>query len=362
MPFQIIRNDITRVEADAVVNTANPEPTVGGGTDWAIHQAAGPKLLEARRQIGRIDVGRSAATPAFELHAKYVLHTVSPAWIDGKHNEEELLREAYDSALRLACELGCGSAAFPLMAAGTYAFPIDIALAVAIRAFTDFLLEHDMQIYLVLFNAGAFDMAGSLFDDLKSYIDDNYAAKRAEEEYLIDAETRPNAAYDGLGKPEQFFGRRQDRRRKTDRESAAAGAPKPALYEPQMHAASLEDVLKQHENTFSEHLLDLLKEREGKDSEVYKRAEVSKQLFSKILNNKDYQPTKNTAIQLAIGLQLDLPQTQKLLGKAGYALTRSSKADLVVQYYIERKIYSVTFINEALYDCGLPLLKTGLKA
>ena len=127
-------------------------------------------------------------------------------------------------------------------------------------------------------------------------------------------------------------------------------------------SSSLDDFLKQREKTFSEYLLDLLKERNGKDSEVYKRAEVSRQLFSKILNTPDYQPTKSTAIQIALGLQLDLAQTQKLLAKAGYALTRSSRADLVVQYYIERKIYSVTFINAALDDCGLPLLKTGFRA
>ncbi|MBR6259521.1 MAG: RNase III inhibitor, partial [Oscillospiraceae bacterium] len=124
----------------------------------------------------------------------------------------------------------------------------------------------------------------------------------------------------------------------------------------------LDDILKNRDATFSEYLLELLKERGGKDSEVYKRAEISRQLFSKILCSRDYQPTKSTAIQLAIGLQLDLNQTKKLLEKAGYALTRSSKTDLVVQYYIERSVYSVTFINEALYDCGLPLLKTGLKA
>ena len=131
---------------------------------------------------------------------------------------------------------------------------------------------------------------------------------------------------------------------------------------PAAASSSLADFLGRHEKTFSEYLLDLLRERDGKDSEVYKRAEVSKQLFSKILSNKDYQPTKTTAIQLALGLQLDLAQTQKLLGKAGYTLTRSSKTDLVVQYYIERKIYNVTFINTALDDCGLPLLKTGLKS
>ena len=359
MPLQILRNDITKVEADAIVNTANPEPLVGGGTDWAIHTAAGPELLEARKRIGEICPGQSVATPAYRLPAKYVLHTVSPVWINGGYEEEELLRKAYDAALKLADELGCRSVAFPLMAAGTYGFPQDLALSVAVRAFTDFLLEHEMQIFLVLFNASAFGMAGSLFDDLKSYIDDNYVSERNEEEYRIDESTQANdfCLYSKT-EPQR---RRRSKAKYAPPESIAACAPPPVPLERPEAYVSLEEILKQHEKTFSEHLLDLLKERDGKDSEVYKRAEVSKQLFSKILSNPDYQPTKSTAIQLALGLQLDLPQTQKLLGKAGYALTRSSKADLVVQYYIERKIYSVTFINEALYDCGLPLLKTGLK-
>ncbi len=358
MPFQIIRNDITRVEADAIVNTANPEPAVGGGTDWAIHQAAGPELAEARRKIGAIDVGQCAATPAFALPAKYVLHTVSPAWIDGAHGEETLLRKAYDAALSLADELGCRSVAFPLMAAGTYGFPREIALAVAVRAFTDFLLEHEMKIWLVLFNAKAFDIAGSLFDELKSYIDDNYAAERTEEEYRVD--NAPQAL---------SRGRREEIRRRMQTAGAAGGEPAfdacaptgAALEKPDAAPSALEEILRrQRESTFSEYLRELLRERKGKNSEVYKRAEVSKQLFSKILNDSEYRPTKDTAIQLAIGLELDMPRTQRLLEKAGYTLTRSSKADLAVQYFIERELYSVTLINEALYDCGLPLLSTGL--
>ena len=362
MSFQIIRNDITKVEADAIVNTANPRPVVGGGTDWAIHTAAGPELLEARKRIGGIEVGRSVATPAFGLPAKYVLHTVSPAWIDGRHREEELLRKAYDAALQLADELGCKSVAFPLMAAGTYGFPHDLALSVAIRAFTDFLLEHEMKIELVLFNARAFGMAGSLFDDLKSYVDDNYVSERHEEEYWIDSHPLTNAPGGASRRAARPKLPRMSRRR--EEEDAACGSALLSVpaEAPMACAPSLEDILKQHEKTFSEYLLDLLKERDGKDSEVYKRAEVSKQLFSKILNNKEYQPTKSTAIQLAVGLELDLAQTQKLLEKAGFALTRSSKADLVVEYCIRHKLYSITFINEALYDCGLPLLKTGLKA
>ena len=374
MPFRIIRNDITKVEADAIVNTANPEPTVGGGTDFAIHEAAGPELLEARNKIGSIPVGCSAETPAFRLPARYVLHTVSPVWIDGEHREEELLRKAYDSALALADRLGCHSIAFPLMAAGSYAFPHDLALATAIRAFTDFLMEHEMQIDLVLFNAKAFGLAESLFDDLKSYIDDNYVDERHEKEYRID---RENSRKTSLRFREKtIFRRRRQREAREKTEYPLAKPDRPSVYDAEETVAcskpmadaillsptigsSFDDIFRNRDKTFSEHLLDLLRERDGKDSEVYKRAEVSKQLFSKILSNKDYRPTKDTAVQLAIGLQLDVAQTQKLLEKAGYTLTRSSKTDLVVQYCIERKIYSIPFINAALYDCGLPMLKTG---
>ena len=364
MPFRIIRNDITRVEADAIVNTADPLPCVGGGTDWAVHQAAGPELLAARERIGEIEVGCARATPAFGLPARYVLHTVSPVWVDGRHGEEAQLRKAYDAALSLAGELGCRSVAFPLLSAGACGFPQELALATAIRAFTDFLMDHEMQIELVLFNARAFGVAGSLFDDLKSYVDDNYVCERSEREYGVDAAAAQEPELRRLRRTrarrapcEEPAGRAGVNRPAAPKEAAAArtaASARPPL--------SLEDVLRQHEKSFSEHLLDLLRERGGKDSEVYKRAEVSKQLFSKILNNRAYQPTKSTAIQLAVGLQLDLVQTQKLLETAGYALTRSSKADLVVQYCIEHGYYSVSFINEALYDCGLPLLKTGLKA
>ncbi|MBR2583503.1 MAG: macro domain-containing protein [Oscillospiraceae bacterium] len=361
MPFEIIRNDITKTAVDAIVNTADPEPEIGGGTDWAIHTAAGPELLEARKKLGAICPGETAATGAFALPAKYVLHTVAPAWIDGRHGEEELLRRAYDSALSLACALGCRSAAFPLMGAGSCGFPHDVALSVAIRAFTDFLLDHEMQIFLVLFNAGAFGMAGSVFDDLKSYIDDNYVSERTEEEYRIDA--LANLAPCGYADLPAKRRRIQRERRDEKQAAAASCAPGSGREAAPSISDSLEEILKkQQESSFSEYLLELLRERSGKDSEVYKRAEISRQLFSKILNDREYRPTKSTAVQLAIGLQLDLPQAQRLLEKAGYALTRSSKADLVVKYCIERKIFSVAFINEALFDCGLPLLKTGLKA
>lgn len=355
MPFQIIRNDITKVKADAIVNTANPKPRIGRGTDSAIYAAAGEdKLLAERRKIGDIAPGHAVETPAFDLPANYILHTVSPSWIDGRHGEAELLRKAYDAALALTDRLQCQSVAFPLMAAGSYGFPRDLALSTAIGAFTDFLMDHDMTVYLVLFNGEAFDLASSLFTDLRSYIDDNYVAEKRQEEYGAERENRRRR--ESMAMPWADGSRDAD----TSFDTAFLEPQAPVVGT--MPSASLADILKQSESTFSEFLLDLLKERSGKDSEVYKRAEISKQLFSKILSNKNYQPTKSTAIQLAIGLQLGIVQTQKLLEKAGFALTRSSKADLVVQYYIEREIYSVPFINAALDDCGLPLLKTGLKS
>ena len=353
LPLKIIRNDITKVAADAIVNTANPLPVIGAGTDCAIHAAAGPALLKAREQIGALTPGQSAATGAFGLPAKYVLHTVGPAWAGGTQGEAALLRKAYLAALELADGLGCRSIAFPLMSAGSYGFPRDLALSVALGAITDYLMEHDLLVYLTLFNGEAFDIARTLFDDVKSYVDDNYVAQQKRKEYLPSLRNR---------RMERFSARSEDSADLFAGSAQMAQTAMPAMAEAPAPDMSLADLLRQSESTFSEFLLDLLKEREGKDSEVYKRAEISKQLFSKILSTKTYQPTKSTAIQLAIGLQLDLNRTQKLLEKAGYALTRSSKADLVVQYYIERKVYSVAFINEALYDCGLPLLKTGLKS
>ncbi|MBO4872010.1 MAG: macro domain-containing protein [Lachnospiraceae bacterium] len=382
MPFEIIRNDITKVTADAVVNTANPAPVVGAGTDAAIHKAAGPKLLEARKKIGEIPVGSCRSTRAYNLPAKYVLHTVSPAWQDGSHDELPLLRKAYDAALAEAASLHCRSVAFPLMAAGSYGFPMDQALSVAIGAFTDFLLTHEMQITLVIFNGRAFSLASSLFSDLKSYIDENYVREQTEKEYAFPRPERREAG--AAQRPQQNRPLYVSEERKAAFAcqepalpeascSAPMSAAKPAAAKTKKKAAappsrpqtvsshaSLDDFLNQlTEQSFADCLISLIDEKGLKDSAVYHKAQVSRQLFNKIINVKNYQPSKSTAIQLALALELDLAQTQTLLDRAGYALTRSSKADLVVQYYIERKEYSIPQINIALFDCGLPPLKTG---
>ena len=335
MPFEIVRNDITKMQVDAIVNTANPRPVIGLGTDSMIHEAAGPGLLLARQSIGAIDVGDAAVTPAFDLQAKYVIHTVGPVWEGGGYGEEESLRNCYDNALKLTVENGCKSVAFPLISAGNYGFPKDKALQIAISAFSAFLLEHEMQIYLVVFNREAYKLSEKLFSSVASYIDQNYVDAREMATYGVGATIREN------------------RRRRRDLElcemdmASSSCIPK---------AMSLEDMLKQTDAGFTERLLELIDNTGKKDSEVYKKANISKQHFSKIRNNPHYKPTKPTAIALALALELSLEDTKDLIGRAGYALTNSSKFDLIIQFFIQEKNYNIIEINIALYEFDQTLL------
>lgn len=347
MPFEIVRNDITKMCVDAIVNTANPRPAIGLGTDSQIHEKAGPELLVARQKIGRIDAGCAAITPAFKLQAQYVIHTVGPVWDGGSYGEEQLLRNCYDNSLKLALEYNCESIAFPLISTGNYGFPKDKALQIAVAAFSNFLLEHEMQIYLVVFNRQAFQLSEKLFKSVASYIDQNYVDEREVMLYGVEAaEARRN--------------RRRRRYNDFERmEVCESGSiaeldcmPAPMATK----ALSMEEVLKAEDIGFSEALLNLIDQSGKKDSEVYKKANISKQHFSKIKNNPHYQPTKSTTLALAIALELDLEQTKELIGRAGYALTNSSKQDLIVRYFIERKNYDINDINITLYEFDQGLL------
>ena len=330
MPFEIVRNDITNMFVDAIVNTANPRPVIGLGVDSTIHEKAGPNLLKARQKIGNIAVGAAAITDAYELKAKYVIHTVGPVWRGGFLGESMLLRSCYDSALILALEKGCQSIAFPLISTGNYGFPKDKALQIAISVFSSFLLEHEMQIYLVVFDQTSYKLSEKLFQGVASYIDENY----------VDTQQKIT-----------FFAREPRHRRDMDVcESAVLRECLPCEPVSTSKAMSLEDMLKQADAGFTETLLKLIDKAGKKDSEVYKRANLSKQHFSKIRNNPDYKPTKPTAIALALALELDLEATKDLIGRAGYALTNSSKFDLIIQYFIEQGNYNVIEINMALYE------------
>ena len=343
MPFEIVRNDITKMCVDTIVNTANPRPIIGAGTDSRIHKKAGRELLKARQHIGNIDVGHAAITPAFMLNAKNVIHTVGPVWIDGNHDEEILLRSCYENSLRLALEHQSESIAFPLISTGNYGFPKDKALQIAIAAFSNFLLNHEMQIYLVVFDRTAFQLSEKLFQRVASYIDQNYVDACEAETYGNDEEKRYRRI-----------------RRRRDMElcecSMALEELQPCAPLAAAKALSLEDMLKQTDAGFAEKLMDLIDKTGKKDSEIYNRANVSRQHFSKIRNNPDYRPTKPTALAFAIALELDLEQTRDLIGRAGYALTNSSKFDVIVRFFIESGNYNMMDINTTLFEFDQTLL------
>ena len=345
MPFEIVRNDITNMCVDAIVNTANPRPVIGSGTDSMIHEKAGPELLSARKKIENIDRGSAVITPAYNLQAKYVIHTVGPIWLDGNHDEAAQLHNCYSNSLNLAWENKCKSIAFPLISTGNYGFPKDKALQIAIAEFSSFLLEHEMQIYLVVFDKAAHQLSEKLFHGVASYIDEHFV------DLCEQATVTENLS--------SFRRRRRAERMEVCEDST--------VLEPEYLSAgmatmagpkelSLADSLKEADAGFSETLLSLIDKTGKKDSEIYKKACISKQHFSKIRNNPYYQPTKPTAIAFALALELDLEATYDLIGRAGFTLSKSSKFDLIIRYFIEHKEYNVVAINVALYEFDQPLL------
>ncbi|MBR3294979.1 MAG: macro domain-containing protein [Clostridia bacterium] len=323
MPFRIIRNDLTRVETDAIVNTANPHPVVGEGTDRAVYMAAGfEELLNERKKIGDIPVGAAAVTSGFALPCRYIIHTVGPVWKGGDHGEVKALSSCYRESLKLAGNLSCSSIAFPLISTGYYGFPKDIALETASSVIYDFLMDNDMDIYLVVYDRDSFDTSEKYFKDITSYIDDNL---------IMTSDSVDNSMF------------LRDEIRSSGRAGKAGNG-------------SISDHINRTEKTFQEHLLELIRIKDLKNSDIYHGANISKQHFSKMISNRDYHPSKNTACALAISLHLNLREAGILLAKAGYVLSRSSRFDLAVEYFLINRMYNIVNDNLILYDNGLELL------
>jgi len=333
MPLEIIRNDITKVRADAIVHAANSSLLGGGGGDGAIHRAAGPELLEECRTLGGCETGQAKITRGYKLPAKYVIHTVGPVWRGGKYNEAKLLADCYRNSLALAMEYKLESIAFPLISTGAYGYPRDEALKIAISAIGDFLLENDMTVYLVVYDKASFVLSEKLFSSIAQYIDDQYIDEHPE--YI---RSRRLEAFQA--EEDSFL----------YKESVAAPVPE------EKRRRSLDDVVNNLDETFSQMLLRLIDEKGMTDAETYRKANIDRRLFSKIRNDINYKPSKTTAIAFAIALELNLDETRDLLLKAGYALSRSNRFDIIIQYFIENRNYNIFEINEALFAFDQPLL------
>lgn len=351
MPIEIIRNDITRMQVDAIVNAANESLLGGGGVDGAIHRAAGPELLAECRTLHGCGTGDAKVTKGYNLPCKYVIHTVGPVWNGGKYGEKALLESCYRRSLLLARKYGCESVAFPLISAGAYGYPKDQALRVATDTIRDFLLEHDdadMLVYIVVFDRMSFSISEKLYTGIAQYIDDHYAdahhdlrrrmqmpmAPRCVEAMSFDAESCSEAApmvSDELWDEEEYA-------------------------EDEFFGGSLEEALRVIDESFSQMVLRLIDEKGMTDPECYKRANLDRKLFSKIRNDIQYRPKKLTAVALAIALRLSLAETRELLMKAGFALSHSDKFDIIVEYFILQGKYDIFEINEALYSFDQPTM------
>ena len=394
MPLQIVRNDITKMEVDAIVNAANETLLGGGGVDGAIHRAAGPQLLAACRKLNGCATGEAKITRGYKLPAKFVIHTVGPIWHGGRSGEAELLVSCYWKSLYLAKANKCESIAFPLISSGAYGYPKQEAFRIAVHTIQAFLKDNDMTVYIVVFDKGSYFISQSLFDDVRQYIDQHYVdehteflSERMRRMELARFDVYPDAGMDRKGPmpdelgttPTELFSSfgeppapkaRTPARRPVSHDAPAPSpaqarhcAPEPSRKDRKRRESadmwaklSLEDALGQLDESFSEMLLRKIDERGMTDAECYKRANIDRKLFSKIRNDKNYKPSKRTAVALCIALELNLHDTRELLSKAGIALTHANKFDIIIEYFLVKRNYDIFEINETLLCFDQPLL------
>lgn len=340
MPLEIMRNDLTKMKVDAIVNAANTSLKMGGGVCGAIFSGAGVEKLQAEcDSIGGCNVGEAVITSGYDLPAKHIIHAVGPIWRGGGSDEARLLHNCYINSLALALKHDCTTIAFPLISSGIYGYPKDQALQIALSAMSEFLLNHEMIVYLVVYDKKAFVLSEKLFSAIEKYIDDNYV-----EEHRLNENRREIESY-------------EYRQIKEMQKDSLQIEKFSRIHAPSSKGErSIEEVLEQLDASFSEMLLRLIDEKGMEEVETYKRANIDRKLFSKIRSGNSYNPSKRTAIAFAVALELNLDETLDLLSKAGYTLSHSYIFDLIIEYFIEEGNYNIYKINEVLFAFDQPLL------
>ena len=372
MPFKIVRNDITKMNVDVIVNTANEAPIYSLGVDTAVYHAAGENaLLEARKKIGCMKEGDVAITAGFNLPAKYIIHAVSPYYINGKFNEEKKLRKCYRKSLELAYEYGCKSIAFPLISTGCFGYSKEEGMRVALDEINTFLMKYDMLIYLVVFDTASTKLGLKIYPSLEAYINQNYVDNKIKQEYCektthafeCHKPKNDSAHFNFVDKlTKRFAPKSSPKETESDIDSECMYAPKMINsysdddYEffLEERESALEERMKHLSDTFQQYLLFLMNEKGLTPSQVYKRAIITKQLFSKIKLNPNYHPDKATAMRLCVGAELNLDETKDLLARAGYALSPCDKRDIIFSFFIENNVHDMIEIDIALEEHGLP--------
>ncbi len=341
MPLQIIRQDITKMRVDAIVNTTNEEMIGYSGVDYAVHRGAGTELDAECAKIAPLGLGCVKMTKGYNLDAKYIIHTSGPVWHGGLQGESIILRSCYTEALKLAHESGFESIAFPLISAGAYGYPKDQVLKFAIRVITEFLCDHELTVFICILDRNSYEFSRTLYSELNEIINEDRA------EMLLEEDIRCSARYEASLTP-----------KRTPRISAALKCSAPFPEEPVSVAGqSLHEYMKKMDKSFAYKLFDYIDEKGMTDVECYKKANVDKKTFSKIKCNPDtYKPSKQTAVAFAIALRLNLDETQDLLASAGLTLSRSFAFDKIIRYFIQKGNYDIFEINEALFEFDQVLL------
>lgn len=337
MPLNIVRNDITKMQVDAIVNTTNEKMIGMSGVDFAVHNAAGPQLAKECEKLAPLGLGTAKITNGYNLPSRYVIHTSGPVWHGGLSGESIILKSCYMESLKLAAEYNINTIAFPLISSGAYGYPKDQVLKFAISVITEFLQEHEMTVYLCVFDRGSYEFSRELFCEINDYIN---------EDVVFACASEPQGDFAPRLKMSTFT------RKKTAPAPGVSANP-----EKNYEDESLQTYMQRMEKTFAYKLFELIDERNMTDVECYKKANVDKKTFSKIkCNPNTYKPSKQTAVAFAIALRLNLDETQELLATAGLTLSRSFVFDKIIRYFIRREIYDIFEINEALFEFDQVLL------
>ena len=361
MPLQIIRQDITKMRVDAIVNTTNSEMVGYSGVDLAVHTAAGAELDAECEILAPLGLGEAKITRGYNLPCKYVIHTSGPVWHGGNYGEADALRSCYIESLKLAVKNKCKTVAFPLISAGVYCFPKDQVLKFAVQTITEFLFDHELTVYICVFDRASYTFSQKLFNDIQEFIDDEYVKERNKSAYDVledledhDESCAPAPRGNDSRRLETIHSRMQksadDRPVMRSEAILCNESPKAKEDTRASGGGALDDFVINLEKSFQEKLFEFIDKSGMTDVECYKRANIDKRIFSKIKSNKSYHPSKQTAIAFAISLRLSFKEAQELLATAGFTLSRSSVFDLIIMYFIQSGNYDIFEINETLFE------------
>ena len=365
MPLRIIRNDLLKMEVDAIVNPTDSLLSGSGSIDFKIHLAGEEALQKELDAFGKCNVGDAILTHAYNLPCEYIIHTVGPVW-NGDAKVFKAIESCYRNCLEIALDQDFESIAFPLIATGTFGCPTDKAIQIAINTINSFLIDYELDIYLVVYNSEAFGISQKLVEDVRSYIDADII-----EDERIQCIQKLLSFYEFNEAPleKRPVGkiRISEAIEPTLKCCAPCGVPFLSNECCDFETENLENLIPEldkikgfNEDSFTYKLFKIIDDNKLKDAEVYNAAGISKMVFSNL--RKGTIPKKKTVFQLCLALPINIEQATELLASAGYTFVLSNKFEKTIKKIIEAKnttkLTRIDVIDLILYELGLPLFNS----